>query len=404
VVSASLLEPGRSYGEDELRDAVHRVARLPFVLAADFALERGSERGAYELVIAVVETRRFFFAAERRFTTFGRKVTLERDPQTGSDYEQFARGTIGFRQRLGAYGEAFVALDTERGFQGGLTHYNLFGRHATGSVAVSETPDLCCTAAVFPLGLDPALSGWSLDESRQVAARLTVPLAGNHALRFAGESLRGAGGFRRGLLTPDERFFDDREEIGSFEHLRAEVSWLFDDSDDPLAPRSGRTLAAGIEGLSLDGRLEAPLFDPTPEAPGPGRYRGELLRAVASGAVHRPLTPRQAVTLSGRLAAGRGRAEGVAAGAARLPEEDYTGVQAAVAVIHRATLWRPPEAFAELWLETEAGYGYEEISPGLPGAVAALGQGHFGVQLVWRNAWGVFRAGWSFVGLEETRR
>jgi hypothetical protein len=110
------------------------------------------------------------------------------------------------------------------------------------------------------------------------------------------------------------------------------------------------------------------------------------------------------VTLSGRLAAGRGRAAGVPVGELRLPEEEYSHHEAAVAVIHRATLWRPPEAFAELWFETDAGYTYEEISPGLPGAVAGLGQGYFGVRLVFRNTWGVFRAGWSFIGLEETRR
>jgi len=53
VVAASLLETGQVYTESELRDAVRRVDRLPFVLAADLALERGRERGTYVLVLDV---------------------------------------------------------------------------------------------------------------------------------------------------------------------------------------------------------------------------------------------------------------------------------------------------------------------------------------------------------------
>ena len=42
--------------EGDLQQALHRIERLPFVVSADFALRRGSERGRFALVVKVVET------------------------------------------------------------------------------------------------------------------------------------------------------------------------------------------------------------------------------------------------------------------------------------------------------------------------------------------------------------
>ena len=64
VTSESLLEPGREYTEQELREAVYRVKRLPFVMDADFSLRKGGERGSYQLVITVEETRLIFYSAD----------------------------------------------------------------------------------------------------------------------------------------------------------------------------------------------------------------------------------------------------------------------------------------------------------------------------------------------------
>lgn len=61
VKSESRLHEGASYTESELRDANHRIKRLPFVLDAAFSLEKGSVRDAYVLVITVNETRPFFY-------------------------------------------------------------------------------------------------------------------------------------------------------------------------------------------------------------------------------------------------------------------------------------------------------------------------------------------------------
>src|SRR5215207_2079531 len=61
VRAETLLREGGTYTEDQLRQAVYRVHRLPFVLDASFSLRKGSQRGAYELVIQANTARWFFF-------------------------------------------------------------------------------------------------------------------------------------------------------------------------------------------------------------------------------------------------------------------------------------------------------------------------------------------------------
>jgi outer membrane protein assembly factor BamA len=45
VRTESLLREGGSYSEEQLRQAIYRIHRLPFVLDARFSLRKGSRRG-----------------------------------------------------------------------------------------------------------------------------------------------------------------------------------------------------------------------------------------------------------------------------------------------------------------------------------------------------------------------
>src|SRR5687768_15181051 len=56
VVAESNLREGREYTEPDLRDAANRLSRLPFLLSAEFSLEKGVERGRHVLVITLSET------------------------------------------------------------------------------------------------------------------------------------------------------------------------------------------------------------------------------------------------------------------------------------------------------------------------------------------------------------
>src|SRR5689334_22564051 len=67
VVAESRLVTGRSYPEAQLRDAVARVHRLPFVIHTDVRLEKGSERGHYIFVIIIEETKPLFVDYQSSF-------------------------------------------------------------------------------------------------------------------------------------------------------------------------------------------------------------------------------------------------------------------------------------------------------------------------------------------------
>src|SRR5688500_7750974 len=66
VISETLLREGMEYSEEDLRAAATRLGRLIFLQSADFALEKGSDRGRHVLVINVAETERFFFLLDAR--------------------------------------------------------------------------------------------------------------------------------------------------------------------------------------------------------------------------------------------------------------------------------------------------------------------------------------------------
>ncbi len=61
VAAETLLTPGETYSEAQLQQALHRVERLPFVVQAELSLRRGSERGRFELLIAVTEAKPVFY-------------------------------------------------------------------------------------------------------------------------------------------------------------------------------------------------------------------------------------------------------------------------------------------------------------------------------------------------------
>jgi hypothetical protein len=66
IISETLLREGSEVTEEQLAAASARLTRLPFLLSAEFALEKGSDRGRHVLVINVEETKPFFFLVDTR--------------------------------------------------------------------------------------------------------------------------------------------------------------------------------------------------------------------------------------------------------------------------------------------------------------------------------------------------
>ncbi|MCP4898981.1 MAG: FtsQ-type POTRA domain-containing protein, partial [bacterium] len=127
VVSESRLVPGRKYVESDLRDASHRIRRLPLVLDVEFSLRRGSERGRFELVILVRESRLWFWGLDVSAARWDEPVVVQGFDQTSTIVASNA--LIGRRFRAGRHGLVHAALGGPDGMvNAGYTHYDLLNR------------------------------------------------------------------------------------------------------------------------------------------------------------------------------------------------------------------------------------------------------------------------------------
>jgi hypothetical protein len=144
VRSETRLATGRAYSEDDLRQASDRVSRLPFILDAQFSLEKGSVRDSYVLVINVTETRRFFYLFDWT-TLVGPNRNLGGVTDNGL--------AIGLRTFVGRSGALHLALGAAEEFisrsttgrldllQAGYTRYNLFGTNAFATFSLGVPID-----------------------------------------------------------------------------------------------------------------------------------------------------------------------------------------------------------------------------------------------------------------------
>lgn len=348
VVTESRLEPGRRYSEDELRQAVYRIERLPFVLAADFALRRGSTLGAYELVVTVTETSRFFVSFD--LDVASRPLIDE------GDFNRVARPDIVARQFVGTYGELVAgiggasATDDSIELEGFLsaTHYRLFGTRVAGTLTVQRH-------------LSVNWSGqetWS-DSRTELGLLLVAPFGANHALRLVGDY----------TLPRDSRCWESAFEYCYFNQSSwsGALEWVYDTTDDPLMPRVGMRSAVSVGSYraSSGQRFHSPergtLMLPDSQS--------ERDDASVSASRFLPLGPRQSLGIAVALKTSRWRDDnyflyldpnGQPAAWSREGDERRGEVK----LRHFAVLWRPTdrESFTTWWLESSAGFAREVAS------------------------------------------
>lgn len=399
LISESRLTAGGTYTEAELLEAVYRIRRLPFVLEAEMALERGSQRGQLRLVIKVEEVRRYFFGGELLFSRFSTQIALD---QTFISDSSFRLAPIaGVRFSAGDYGLFFVAANTGS-LQAGYTRYRLFGRQAFLNFGVVRSA--CCPVDVLPLGLDPTFSSLSSDAGSTTASlALGIPLsAKNQSLRLLATYRETDEGRRRTVFDPGAPadIFTHR---GSTDR-RLELAWISDTRDDPVLPTRGRSFTAAVELRQLDTPLDShSAFDElsglfVSQGVPDGSMSSRLLRASFSAERHWPLTPRQALSVKIRVASGRSRIEDLAVESLVVPEEDLNVFEGAVALRHAIAVWRPRSGgpAQELWWENTLDLGYEATSFDF-GMTDPLRRFSLTTSLTFRNSWGIFRFGLAFV-------
>jgi hypothetical protein len=403
VLAETLLEKGKTYTEDQLRQAVYRVHRLPFVLDASFALRKGSERGAYELVIEVQPARWFFFDNWIRAFRFDEPLDLEDSLRTDETMRSSfdLGGLVGARLFVGRSGVLFGALDSEEGAQVGFTKYDLFHRGALASAGYSRTD--CCVREVLPLALDPAFSSWGFDNSRKISLGLAIPFGGPQSVQLALSERRGDVSSRRNVIVdPNAQIPAIFFEEGELAYARAEAKWVYDTSDDPLLPTRGLSLSAGLEAARFDGRdliallpsVEGGLFPiPVPD------FHSEQVVAAASAIRHWPVTPRQTVSATGRAFGGTSRLENLMIRFEEPRDVDLDTFGGSLGLQHALNLRRSRRAgdFADMRLESGVEVGVERTSPDL--GPSPLERFSAWVSFVFRNQWGRVRVLLSYLDL-----
>ncbi len=416
VVAESLLEKGRTYSESELRDAVHRIKRLPLVLDAELFLRKGSERGRFELVIRIRETRRWFWGLDADLTGWSEPVSVSGVDTTRSTWSSL--GLVGRRFAAGRHGIAYAALGGADGtVQLGYSHYDLFGRGGFASInlgwadcalddesppSASDVGDAGCQTETIGLGLDPTFSNWSaLSDSVRLRLTIGYPLGGNRSLRVRGSYRATDSGLRRAALDTDpERLalFSDREEV------ELNLSWVSNSVDDPVFPTRGTQVEVGLDVRTLEADLiQADLRHDPAAVRSEGRSR--QLAVLASVAFHRPLGEHGTLSLRGETLVGRSRIRGLPDYDLELFDRDLTVWSASAGAgyglfltrVHHRHRWR------DLRWESSVELFTSGISPSLDRNRAPDLGYRVTTGLTYRNTWGVLRLTLGWVELETVR-
>lgn len=233
IVFESRLREGQEYSETDLSDAAARLQRLPFLLSADFSLERGSERGRHVLVITVSETRPFFYK-------------LDLVPIVASDAgtaryvdEHIAVGSgtdvaLGFRWFVGRRGALHMGLqisDDNRDYTEeygawamGYTHYDIFGTRAFATV-----------------NLKYALGSGSNKGFGAISPQVVVgmPLTANQTLTLSyDESVIEGDTVRFGVPGGENIELEDDES-----QRLLTLKWAYDTTNHPFLPTRGTLLS-----------------------------------------------------------------------------------------------------------------------------------------------------------------
>ena len=399
IEAETLLDEGGTYTEDDLRQAVARIHRLPFVLDASFSLRKGSERGNYELVIQAQTARWFFFDRGVHFVSFDQLYTLG-DLHDDDTFDAANSGLVGGRVFVGRSGVAYGSWGFQNelgndanGFQAGYTHYDLFDRGVVADVSVARHS--CCSTEILPFGIDPELSSWDWSTDDQLSVKVGIPLALHRSLHLGWIERHGEAHARRRVLEPT--LFPGTLVQGEQDSRKLELRWVQDTSDDPILPSRGTVYTAGLEYDSYDSedlRVEPTAQDlPTSQ--------GNQLVAAASAVHHWSVTPRQSVSAGAKLSAGRSRTQSRTDGFRY--ESIYELYGAAVSARHLLRLWilRQPNDLGDLYLDTTLTYGVQGSWSYDTDEVETL---DLTTGLMFRNSWGRLRLVFTFLDLGEVLR
>jgi hypothetical protein len=225
VIYESRLREGHEYSEVDLSDAAARLNRLPFLLSAEFSLDKGAERGHYVLVISVSETKPFFFLIDARpiISSNNSIVDLDYTDRLGGADNNAA---LGFRWFVGRRGMTHLGLITR-------DDNREYTRDYTALVAGYTQYDIFGTRAFATLNLKRPLDGNGPGISPQIVAG--IPVSPNQTVTVTYDETRFGSRDKKEVF---HTFIEERDE----ERL-VSARWSFNTTNDPFVPTTGTLLS-----------------------------------------------------------------------------------------------------------------------------------------------------------------
>lgn len=262
----------RSYTDEDFRQAVYRIRRLPFVTDATYRIDTGVTAGGTTLIVRILDTTPVFYEA-------GFRATRQSDGETTAD----GYGLLGGRwllDNLGVLEGAVQKADDDDGFLVGLAYraYDIYGTGATASIVLAQR--FKATERVY----DP-----------QAVITLGYPLTQRQTLTFSASRSKSRL-IRDFDLNGDDdaNDDDDADRDDNFDltdrtrFTFAELRWWYESIDDPLFATRGVSVSGGPRYFNTEDVVESYVPLPTPEIVGTVT-KANALGLVFDAEAYRPL-------------------------------------------------------------------------------------------------------------------
>jgi outer membrane protein assembly factor BamA len=284
VRAETRLEEEQSYTEEDFRQGLYRVRRLPFVTDAVYRIEPGVTGGGTTLVIRILDTTPIFYGLNAGTTQGG-----EGESETTGDFLLGGRWLL---DNLGVLEGAVQKTKDEDGFLAGFAYraYNIYGTGGYASLAVAQR------FKGEPFYYDPT-----------VVLNLGYPLTQKQTVTFTASRAKSrlpsefdVEGDDDDADVDDDEAEDDNQTLTQRDRFEfAEVRWWYETIDDPIFTTRGVQFSAGPRWSTIEHVAE--VYDVGDEDP------DEVVLATTTGATslgfaldgagYRPFTPRNSAFL-----------------------------------------------------------------------------------------------------------
>jgi hypothetical protein len=225
IVSETRLEAGRSYSEEEIRQAVYRIRRLPFVDRATYRLIE-AESGSYRLMLTVRPTHRFTANLDLS-ATFDQRIS-----------EGILQPDVNFRHFFGDANLGSIDVGTT-GHSGG-------GGGNPLNIALNYTGyDLFAKRVVVEASLSKQVAFGGPSGSLAPSIRVVFPLTQLQSI--VGSYVRTGEAHETNFSTLSAKISIDGR-IG-------QLFWTRDTTDDPFFALRGTSVEAGVRSSTLEGHF-----------------------------------------------------------------------------------------------------------------------------------------------------